>query len=392
MNKKQLNTFSYLFIIIIFFISCQQTEQGFVLQGNIKNGANKYLKMMDMTSIGFPVDSIALDENGGFVYQKKIDQPADFIFYFVPEQSIRITPLPNEKINLSGNAKKLTESYQVAGSAASEAISRYAKYLQHLKVALDSVSLFYQQNQEAKDLRYIIEITKKRSDSIFNLGKQYLENIIKNNPSGMESYVALSQKMNYQLNFFTLQKDLDYFIMVDTAFARVYDTAKVAVMLHNYVQRGKQIAQKQEQVKQLNIGEFAPEIRLPNSNGDTLALSELKGKYVLIDFWGSWCYPCREEHKNLRKTYWQFRKLGFEIFQIALEYDKENWKNTLKEDKLWWKYQVSELNYMDSKVAKIYKIKKVPSNFLIDREGKVVAKNLYGEYLQRELENLLMKK
>lgn len=392
MNKKQLNILSYLFIIIIFFISCQQTEQSFVLQGSIKNGANKYLKIMDMTSIGFPVDSIALDENGDFVYQKKIDQPADFIFYFVPEQSIRITPLPNEKINFSGDAKRLIESYQVVGSVASEAISHYAKYLQHLKKELEKVRLFYQQNQEAKDLKPIIEITKTKSDSIFNLGKKHLENVIKNNPSGMESYVALSQKMNYQLNFFTLQKDLDYFIMVDTAFARVYDTAKVAVMLHNYVQKGKQIAQKQGRIKQLNIGELAPEIRLPNSNGDTLALSELKGKYVLIDFWGSWCYPCREEHKNLRKVYWQFRKFGFEIFQIALEYDKENWKNTLKEDKLWWKYQVSELNYMDSKIAKIYKIKKIPSNFLIDGKGKIVAKNLYGENLQKELERLLIKK
>lgn len=392
MNKKNLNPIFWLFIVIIFFASCQQEQKKFTLQANIKNATGKYLKIMDMTNIGFPTDSIALNKENLFVYEKNIHQPADFVLYFVPEQSIRITPLPNEKIILSGNAEKLIESYQLKGSEASEVISHYAKYLHHLKAELDSVRSFYEQNQEAENIRHIIEIAKKRSDSIFNLGKNYLQKVIKNNPSGMESYVALSQKMNARLNFFTLQKDIDYFTMVDTAFSRAYDTAKVAVMLHNYVQKAKQIDRKKETTKQLNIGEIVPDIQLPNINGDTLALSELKGKYVLVDFWGSWCYPCREEHKNLRKTYWKFRKLGFEIFQIALEYDKENWKNTLKEDKLWWKYQVSELNYMDSKIAKIYKIKKVPSNFLIDGERKIVAKNLYGENLQKELENLLIKK
>ncbi|MGE4289615.1 MAG: TlpA family protein disulfide reductase, partial [Salinivirgaceae bacterium] len=111
--------------------------------------------------------------------------------------------------------------------------------------------------------------------------------------------------------------------------------------------------------------------------------------YVLVDFWGSWCRPCRSEHENLRKTYRMFRYKGFEIFQVAIERNKTDWKNTLREDKLYWKYQVSELNYMESETAKAYRVKAIPANYLLDPNGIVVAQNLYGDALIEKLNELL---
>lgn len=379
----------YLFFISIFF-SCETTQKKFTLQGTISNANGKYLKLMDMTSIGFPLDSVVVNSDGSFTYEKQITEPADFVVYIEPQQSVRITPLPAEQISLSANANNLIHSYKVSGSESSVAISKYTKYLQKLKTELNSVNAFYMQNQDNPNIDSIIQTAKKRSDSIFNLGKLYLQKTIKTNPAGMESYVALAQKLTHNINFFTISKDFKYFTMVDTAFARAYDTAKVAIMLHSYVQ--KQQKQKATQTNsKLQIGNNVPNIILPNAYGDTLSLSELKGKYVLIDFWGSWCRPCRLEHKNLLKTYNKFRRYDFEIFQVALEYNKENWKNAIREDKLWWKYQVSELKYMDSEIAKIYKISKVPYNFLINREGQIIAINIYGKNLQKKLETIFFK-
>lgn len=375
--------------LLVFLFGCEPEEKGFLIKAEIKGGEGKFIKVIDMTSVGLKVDSIELDLAGRFEMSKVMYQPHDYVFYFEPMQSIRICPLPEEQITLKGSASNLLKSYSISGSPASEIISKYLKRQQELLVELDSIRAFFMQNQLNPDVDTIVAIVKHRSDSIFNLGKQNLIKIIEKQPGSMASYVALSQKLGNELNFFTLANDYKYFHMVDTALTSAFDTAVVARMLHGYVHRGKQmIEQQQKKVSVLKIGDEAPEIALPNLIGDTLKLTDLRGKYVLVDFWGSWCRPCRVEHPNMRKAYWRYRKRGFDIYQVALERSKEDWKNTIREDKLYWKNQVSELNYMASKAARQYKVKVIPTNFLLDPEGKIIAINIRGKELLTRLREI----
>lgn len=380
-----------LFGIGLFFLfGCEPEEKGFQIKAEIKGAEGKFIKIIDMTAPGLKIDSIELDLAGRFEMGKIINQPNDYVFYFKPEHSIRITPLPQEQIELKGSAFDLLKSYTLSGSKESEKISIYLKKQQQLLVELDSVRSFFLQNQLSPNIDTIIQIAKRRSDSIFNVGKKNLISVIEKNPGSMASYVALAQKLGNEMNFFTLERDFKYFKMVDTALTRAYDTAMVARMLSGYVHRGKQmLVQQQKKVQSLKIGDEAPEIALPNLTGDTLKLSDLRGKYVLVDFWGSWCRPCRLEHPNLRKAYWRYRKRGFDVYQVALERNKEDWKNTIREDKLYWKNQVSELNYMASKTARTYKVKSIPTNFLLDRSGKIIAINLRGTELLSKLHELM---
>lgn len=380
-----------LIVTLLLFWQCQnEQKKGFLINGEIKGGAGKFIKVIDMTMPGLGVDSIELDLAGRFTFGKVIHEPNDYVFYFSPEKSIRITPLPEEQIQLVGNFSNLVKTYSIQGSADSEQISKILKRQQILIAEIDSVRSFYMRNQLHPNMDSIVELSKKRSDSIFNIGKAELEKQIKSNPGSMASYIALAQKLGPDLPYFNVQNDYDYFFMVDTALMHRFDTATVVNMLHGYVVRSKQLKQHQANSGQmLRIGDEVPEIALPNPAGDTLYLSALRGKYVLIDFWGSWCRPCRLEHPNLRKAYWRYRKRGFDVFQVALEHTAEDWKNTLREDKLYWKNQVSELRYMDSEVARMYKIKSVPANFLIDKEGKILAKNIYGDELLAKLEELM---
>ncbi len=389
---QNIRVFILLFAVLILW-SCQPDEQGFSIKATIKGGEGKYIKVIDMTKSGLKTDSIELDLAGRFELGKVIYEPHDYVFYFNIGQSIRITPLPQEDIFIEGNAKDLIKTYSVSGSYDSEIISKYLKKQQKLKADLDSVRTFYMNNQLHPQIDSIINLAKFRSDSIFKEGKDQLISVIESNPSSMSSYVALAQKLGYEMNFFVLRNDLRYFEMVDTALTNAYDTAIVARMLHGYVQRGKQQLKLQKQNnKTLEIGQMAPEITLPNPYKDTLSLSELRGRYVLVDFWGSWCRPCRLEHPNLRRAYRLYKKKGFEVFQVALERNKEDWKNTLREDKLYWKYQVSEINYMNSQVARLYKVQSIPSNYLINPEGKIIAHNLYGEELLNELARIFSEK
>lgn len=377
--------------ILLFFWQCQpEKKKGFVIQAQINGGAGKYIKIIDMTMPGLGIDSIELDLAGRFVMAKESHQPHDYVFYFTPEHSIRVTPLPEEQITLSGNTSNLLQSHEIVGSPDSESISKLLKDQQILVAELDSVKAFYMRNQKHPNIDSIISLVKNRSDSIFLLGKTKLQNQIKSDPKSLASYVALAQKLGPDLPYFSIQKDYEYFYMVDTALMNRFDSAMIVNMLHGYVVRGKQMQlQKAMQVKHFQIGDTVPDIALPNPKGDTVLLSSLKGKYVLLDFWGSWCRPCRLEHPNLTKAYWRYRKRGFDVYQVALEHTAEDWKNTIREDKLYWKTQVSELRYMDSKVARQFQIKSIPANFLLDPKGRIVAKNLYGEELLQKLEELM---
>lgn len=377
--------------ILLFFWQCQpEQNKGFLIQAQVNGGAGKYIKVINMTMPGLGVDSIELDLAGRFTISKVSTQPQDYVLFFKPEHSIRITPLPTEKITLTGNSSNLLKSYKVEGSPDSETISKILKQQYELVEELDSVKAFYMRNQLHSNIDSIISVVKMRSDSLFNSGKLNLQQQIRSNPGSLASYVALAQKLGPDLPYFNIQTDYEYFYMVDTALMNRFDTAMIVNMLHGYVVRGKQMQmQRQKQAHRYGIGDSVPEIALPNPAGDTMRLSSLRGKYVLVDFWGSWCRPCRLEHSNLRKAYWRYRKRGFDVFQVALEHSAQDWKNTIREDKLYWKNHVSELRYMDSKVAREFQIKSVPANILIDRQGKIVAKNLYGDDLLNKLSELM---
>lgn len=139
---------------------------------------------------------------------------------------------------------------------------------------------------------------------------------------------------------------------------------------------------------QIQQGYDAPDIALPSVNGDTIRLSSLKGKVVLLDFWASWCGPCRISNRRLVKLYPRYKEKGFEIFSVSLDEDKSKWKNAIKRDKITW-LQVNDDGGWEAKTAIKWNINEIPTSFLVDRNGKLVAKDLEGRDLESELKNLL---
>ena len=141
----------------------------------------------------------------------------------------------------------------------------------------------------------------------------------------------------------------------------------------------------------ISVGNEAPEIKLSTSKGEEITLSSLRGKIVLVDFWASWCHPCREANPLLTEAYLKYHHKGFEILSVSLDDNKSHWLQAIEQDKLPWKWHVSDLKGWDSKVIQDYNVEALPTSYLIDRNGKIVALDPFAEDLELELEEIFLK-
>lgn len=147
---------------------------------------------------------------------------------------------------------------------------------------------------------------------------------------------------------------------------------------------GKKIKDLADIAKKTAVGVAAPEFTQVDATGKAISLSSFKGRYVLIDFWASWCGPCRGENPNVVKVYKKFHPKGFDILGVSLDDDKGKWTEAIKHDGLDWT-QVSDLHGWKNSVAVLYGVQAIPTNFLVDKDGKIIAKGLRGDILESKL-------
>ena len=377
--------------IIILLISCNGERSTFKVSGNLENGDGIMVYLKEMTSTEMiPVDSTRINADGTFDLSGTSAENRFYAIHTQPESFIYILAGKGDKITIEGDALELSSTYQVDGSEDSRLIRELtaeqnkvlAKIYQLNRIFTDSVH-----NQNFMEI-------KSGLDSVYAgiLGayREYTFAFIENNLHSQASLMALYQQIGPRHFVLEPEKDFTYFAMVDSSLGILYPESDAVQDLHRQVEELKQKRLFESMsAARLSTGTSAPEIALPNPDGDTILLSSLRDQYVLLDFWASWCPPCREENPNLVKVYKKYHNKGFEIYQVSLDKNRDAWLKGIEEDQLHWVH-VSDLQFWNSIVVPVYNIQGIPLSYLLDKEGRIIAQNLRGDLLEQKLKETLI--
>ena len=221
---------------------------------------------------------------------------------------------------------------------------------------------------------------KKDNKTIAQIEQQYeaAETDVVNKVKAMLPEMGTSLASLFALNFINIDTDFATYDALAQRFEKENPNSPHAKSLIGRVAR----------IKGVSVGALAPDISLSDTTGTTVALSSLRGKYVLLDFWASWCGPCRQENPNVVRMYNKFKDKGFAIYSVSLDQAKANWTKAIRNDNLTWTH-VSDLKFWQSAAAQQYGVQAIPATFLLDKDGKIIAKNLRGDALEQKLEEVL---
>lgn len=385
-----------LFLLILApLLSCDSTDErgtldpqtelkdNFTISGTIQNGQNLMFYLEAQTEKG--VVSVAKVKSDGTGKFKLVGNIPGFGIYQLrmgetPEKVIPLTLLPNDNIRIEATyADFFTPT--VTGSSWTGAMTKYMKLYQAYLEGRSELEL--NPDQLSND-----ELNKRFSELKVEIDTFSL-NQMRREPGNPFNYILLASAFPQGDYNSWDPKNLDLLKSVEAALAEKFPDSPLVEKLGYQVY---QIDLEYDKYLNMNSGtQPVPEIALPNPNGKTIRLSDLKGKIVLIDFWASWCGPCRKENPTVVRLYNKYKDKGFTVFSVSLDENADLWKAAIASDGLSWPNHCSDLLGWSSPVIQDYGFNGIPHTVLLNREGNVIGLKLRGAELEQKLEELFAK-
>ncbi|HSI91425.1 MAG TPA: TlpA disulfide reductase family protein, partial [Adhaeribacter sp.] len=340
--------------------TAETSDNGYRITGKFKNASEGSKVFLDELGEQQFVsrDTAEIGKDGSFEMTGTVPETGIYKLALDPQNAILFV-LDNKKIEIEADANNISETYTVKGSKDSELLKE-----------LNGLMLGAQKQMEGLKQRYISASNQDLTDSVKAVeaaatrvqeqSNRKFKSFIRKNPNSVMSVYST-------LTLINPDEDYAFADSMLTVYKKTQPTSKYT----------KALTDRLSSLGSVTVGRQAPEITLPTPDGKTMSLSSLRGKYVLIDFWASWCGPCRRENPNVVKMYNQYKDKGFEIFGVSFDQSKEKWVKAIADDKLTWPH-VSDLKGWESAAAGLYNITAIPHTILIDPQGKIVAKNLRG--------------
>ncbi len=383
-----------IFLLLLGLAACNLKPDHFVVSGTIADakGGMLYIEVLTGTS-AVAVDSVVLDEKGKFNMEVKATDAGFYSLSLDHKRSITLAAVPGEKIEINASANDMSSNYTVNGSRDSELVRVLVISLNQTLKKMQALSNTYYDTLQSPQILEIKKNLDSTYKSLVNAHRQTTIQFIKDNSASLAALMALYQQvpssnpMQTDLLIDPL-KNISLYELVDSMMMIKYPSSEPVILLH------KQMIGYRDDKKEFDrvsfttaIGRKAPDIILASDKGDSIRLSSLKGKYVLLNFWASWSDESRKLNPQLKTLYSKYRWDGFEIFQVSLDKSKDAWLNAIAEDKLTWK-NGCDFQFWNSPVAARYNVHQLPASFLIDRDGKIRDKDITLEQLKTTLKTI----
>lgn len=371
---------SILAIILMVAVSaCNQAPKDrFTISGTIEGAAGEVVKIIEFTlEDAVTVDSTVIGEDGSFSISSSTDQPTVLMLNLSNVGLIPVLAENGEQINISTQVDNYIAGAQVTGSKSTESL---IAYFQRFNAFQEQVATL---NEELMPFSNTPEFDEKRAEAqekykaYESEQKQYVKSFIDGSKDGVVPVFAAL----YAANFISPESEFDWYFGLLDRFKTEQPNSKYTEWFGKFVEPYANLAA-------LQPGKPAPDFKLPTPEGDSISLSDYRGKYVLVDFWASWCAPCRQENPNIVRMYARFKDKNFDILGVSLDKERTGWVQAIAADQLSWK-QVSDLKFWDSMVTGLYAIQSIPATLLVDPDGNIVARNLRGPELEEKIASLL---
>lgn len=364
---------AYILFVVIAFTACKDKTR-FTVDGKFQNsGTEKKVYLFGMSKSNMQLlDSTILSEKGEFKFTG-VAPESDFYRINIGENEYMIIAKNGDRLSLEADLANKDYDYKISGAPDAEKLTEFNVLKSKHTSQIQKITTDFEQRVAAnpeKREALVEELTPVYTKAVTALNTDVIKFAI-NNSNSLVSFYAISL-VNPAGN-----EDA----MVNYAEKVSEDLKKNSAI--------KEFVERMQKFKTVQIGQQAPDFSIASIDGKTIKLSDYKGKYVLIDFWASWCAPCRNENPNVVKAYQKFKNRNFTILGISLDKDKTAWQQAIKQDNLTWAH-AGELADFEGATVLLYQVEAIPASFLLDPNGKIIAKNLRGEELDKFLDKTLL--
>ncbi len=378
-------------IVITFIMFSCSNEDNVIVKGTYPAGTGEHLQfeMLNISETQF-IDSVKINRKGDFHISLNLDNPELILIKNARGQYINLLAFPEDNIRLNIPEESFRKGYAVSGSEASEKIRLLVKTVNHTRKQLDSITDIFDNLEDVEGAE--AEQLTASYQKIFMEQKKNNIRFVVENLGSLASVYALYQRISDDVYILNNVKDLQYFKIVADSMKIKHPGSTLTSSLVNDVEKRlreyKNMLAMNELSKQNIVEAGMIDLTIEDPEEKEISLSSLKGKVVLLNFWASWNSESRDFNHRLKTIYDQYHDRGFEIYSVSLDSDRNSWKNAIFYEEYPW-INVCELTYPYSYAATLYNVTSLPSNYLIDRDGNIVAKNVAGKAVATYLDNLL---
>ncbi len=328
-----------------------------------------------------PLDSATINKKGKFKLQFTVEPAKAFYSLSLSPKNYALLILDSastsSKVSFNSSTTTITKGYQITGSKESEDILNFTNIVNNFQTELDQLKA---DNSHPDSARF----AQIKQQELYKSFTQKRNNFVEQHPNSLALLITTS--------YFNPQTELDWYRKIEKGLSESVPNSNYHLSVKaqiKQIEAAKEASNKPKRIQQdPNIGKMFSELNFPNPEGEIMTMEALKGNYVLVDFWASWCKPCRMENPNVVKLYNKYKDKGFTVYSVSLDTDKNRWKSAIQQDRLTWPSHVSDLKGWRTEATKTYQFRGIPYTMLVDKEGKIIATKLRGPQLEQQLKSI----